>query len=197
MYRKFACCRVVVSKVVGKGFVLVAQSCTRPLKQGLHQKPEEKHFDSTRLEKSCLVLEFGKIFYDSGPQGYYLISADQCCGVPRTHPLLTTFPLLQPQKDCSIATRFHHKATLTYVIMSKLLTVFGATGQQGGNLIEYTLQHAELSQLYRLRGVTRDVSKATAVALQEKGVEMVQVSGSRGGYWAAIHERQVDLTYLG
>jgi uncharacterized protein YbjT (DUF2867 family) len=43
--------------------------------------------------------------------------------------------------------------------MSKLLTVFGATGQQGGSLIAYVLNHPTLSKLYHLRGITRDVSK--------------------------------------
>ena len=59
--------------------------------------------------------------------------------------------------------------------MSKLLTVFGATGQQGGSLIEYVLQNAKLSQSWRLRGITRDVTKPNAIALKEKGVELVEV----------------------
>ncbi|OBT45176.1 hypothetical protein VE00_04284 [Pseudogymnoascus sp. WSF 3629] len=58
--------------------------------------------------------------------------------------------------------------------MTKLLTVFGATGQQGGSLINYILKRPELSKLYHLRGITRDVSKANAVALKERGVEIVQ-----------------------
>ena len=57
-----------------------------------------------------------------------------------------------------------------------LLTVFGATGAQGGSLIAYMLAHPSLSKSYRLRGVTRDVAKPASVALREKGVEMVQVS---------------------
>ena len=63
--------------------------------------------------------------------------------------------------------------------MSKLLTVFGATGLQGGSVINYVLQHPELSKTYRLRGITRDVSKPAAVALREKGVEVVKVGTSR------------------
>jgi uncharacterized protein YbjT (DUF2867 family) len=58
--------------------------------------------------------------------------------------------------------------------MSKLLTVFGSTGQQGGSLIEYVLHHAELSKLYHLRGITRDSSKPSAVSLKEHGVEVLQ-----------------------
>lgn len=59
--------------------------------------------------------------------------------------------------------------------MSKLLAVFGATGLQGGSVVDYVLQHPELSKTYRLRGITRDVSKPAAVALKEKGVELVKV----------------------
>ncbi len=58
--------------------------------------------------------------------------------------------------------------------MSKLLTVFGATGKQGGSLIEYVLENSELSKLYHLRGITRDVSKPSAIALKKRGVEIVE-----------------------
>ena len=60
--------------------------------------------------------------------------------------------------------------------MSKLLTVFGATGLQGGSVVNYVLQSPELSKIYRLRGITRDVTKPAAVALKEKGVEIVKVN---------------------
>ena len=60
--------------------------------------------------------------------------------------------------------------------MSKLLTVFGATGLQGGSVVNYVLQNSELSKIYRLRGITRDVTKPAAVALKEKGVEIVKVN---------------------
>ncbi|KAI4231849.1 MAG: hypothetical protein LQ349_005346 [Xanthoria aureola] len=58
--------------------------------------------------------------------------------------------------------------------MSKLLTVFGATGQQGGSILHYLLRRPDVLNIYRLRGITRDVSKPAAVALKEAGVEMVQ-----------------------
>lgn len=58
--------------------------------------------------------------------------------------------------------------------MSKLLTVFGATGQQGGSLIAYALQNPQLNKMYNLRGVTRDTSKETARALRDRDVEVVQ-----------------------
>lgn len=59
--------------------------------------------------------------------------------------------------------------------MALLLTVFGATGQQGGNLIEYILTHPTLVKTFKLRAVTRDVTKPAALLLQEKGVEVVKV----------------------
>lgn len=62
--------------------------------------------------------------------------------------------------------------------MSKLLTVFGATGLQGGSLIKYILDRPELSKLFHLRGVTRDVSKAAAVSLQGRGIEIIQADMS-------------------
>ena len=60
--------------------------------------------------------------------------------------------------------------------MSKLLTVFGATGLQGGSVVNYVLQSSELSKIYRLRGITRDVTRPAAVALKDKGVEIVKVN---------------------
>lgn len=62
--------------------------------------------------------------------------------------------------------------------MSKLLTVFGATGLQGGSLLRYLLKRADVLNIYRLRGVTRNTKKPAAVALEEAGVEMVQVTTS-------------------
>jgi uncharacterized protein YbjT (DUF2867 family) len=60
--------------------------------------------------------------------------------------------------------------------MSKLLVVFGATGAQGGSLIYYGLQDAPLSKEYRLRGITRNGSKPSAVKLAAKCVEMAEAS---------------------
>ena len=58
--------------------------------------------------------------------------------------------------------------------MTKLLTVFGATGQQGGSVVEYVINDPELSKQYKVRGITRDLTKSAAQALQKKGVEMVE-----------------------
>ena len=58
--------------------------------------------------------------------------------------------------------------------MSKLLVVFGATGQQGGSLINTVLADPDLSKQYKIRAVTRDTSKPAAQALKAKGVELAQ-----------------------
>jgi uncharacterized protein YbjT (DUF2867 family) len=56
--------------------------------------------------------------------------------------------------------------------MSKLLVVFGATGQQGGSVVETILVDPGLSKEYSLRGTTRDVGSFAAQALTKKGVEV-------------------------
>ena len=56
----------------------------------------------------------------------------------------------------------------------KLITVFGATGNQGGSVIGAILSRPELQQKCSLRGITRNTTSAHAKALTEKGVEMVQ-----------------------
>jgi uncharacterized protein YbjT (DUF2867 family) len=58
--------------------------------------------------------------------------------------------------------------------MSKLLVVFGATGQQGGSVVETILADPELSKEYSLRGTTRDPGSSAAQALTKKGVEVVR-----------------------
>lgn len=58
--------------------------------------------------------------------------------------------------------------------MAKLLTVFGATGQQGGSVVEYVINDPELSKQYKVRAITRDLTQPAAQALQQKGVEIVK-----------------------
>jgi uncharacterized protein YbjT (DUF2867 family) len=57
--------------------------------------------------------------------------------------------------------------------MSKIFTVFGATGNQGGSVVRHILKHPELSKQYKIRAVTRDTSKPSAVALKNQGAEVV------------------------
>ncbi|KAJ5563978.1 hypothetical protein N7513_000220 [Penicillium frequentans] len=58
--------------------------------------------------------------------------------------------------------------------MSKLITVFGATGNQGGSVIRTILADSDLSKEFKIRGVTRDVNKGSSKALTTQGVEVVQ-----------------------
>lgn len=60
--------------------------------------------------------------------------------------------------------------------MSKqIVTVFGATGKQGGSVVDSILGDATASSKFAVRAVTRDVSKPSAKALVAKGVEVVSV----------------------
>ncbi len=58
--------------------------------------------------------------------------------------------------------------------MSKIITVFGATGNQGGSVIASIQGNSKLASEYKIRGVTRDPSKPKGQALAEKGVELVK-----------------------
>lgn len=58
--------------------------------------------------------------------------------------------------------------------MTKLLTVFGASGQQGGSVIDSVMRDTRLAQQYRIRGITRNSSSSSSEALRRRGVEVVQ-----------------------
>ncbi|CAG8237963.1 unnamed protein product [Penicillium salamii] len=62
--------------------------------------------------------------------------------------------------------------------MSKLITIFGATGQQGGSVIRTILQDETLSKEFKIRGISRDTSKPAAQALLKQGVELVSADMS-------------------
>jgi uncharacterized protein YbjT (DUF2867 family) len=55
-----------------------------------------------------------------------------------------------------------------------LISVVGATGNQGGSVINYLLQ----SKKFRLRGITRDRNSEKAKLLAEKGVEVVEANSN-------------------
>ncbi|CAK1367587.1 unnamed protein product [Cercospora beticola] len=55
-----------------------------------------------------------------------------------------------------------------------ILAIVGATGTQGGSIIDNVLSRSELSAKYSLRGITRDPSSDKAKALSTKGVEVVK-----------------------
>jgi hypothetical protein len=52
--------------------------------------------------------------------------------------------------------------------MSKVLVVFGATGQQGGSVVNCVINDPELSKQYKVRGVTRD-HQSSLPSLYSKG----------------------------
>ncbi|PWY87213.1 NmrA family transcriptional regulator [Aspergillus sclerotioniger CBS 115572] len=54
----------------------------------------------------------------------------------------------------------------------KTIVVFGATGQQGGSLIQYILNDPHLSSTYQIRAITRDPSTPAAQSLKTAGVEV-------------------------
>ncbi|GHJ86534.1 hypothetical protein NliqN6_2936 [Naganishia liquefaciens] len=56
-------------------------------------------------------------------------------------------------------------------VSAPLITVFGATGTQGGSVIAHLLSS---SRAYRIRAVTRDPSKPSGKKLGEKGCEVVK-----------------------
>ena len=59
--------------------------------------------------------------------------------------------------------------------MSKsIITVFGATGNQGGSIISTILNTPSLSSKYAIRAVTRDPTKESAESLAAKGATLVQ-----------------------
>ncbi|PYH94371.1 NmrA-domain-containing protein [Aspergillus ellipticus CBS 707.79] len=57
--------------------------------------------------------------------------------------------------------------------MSKLITVFGATGNQGGSVVKSILADPILSKEWKIRAVTRDTTKPAAQELAAQGVEVV------------------------
>ncbi|KAJ7448439.1 NAD(P)-binding protein [Mycena galericulata] len=63
--------------------------------------------------------------------------------------------------------------TITQDSSAPLVAVVGATGIQGGSVIKAL---AESDKPYRIRGYTRDATKAVAEALKKQGVEIVQIS---------------------
>ncbi|KAL1801757.1 hypothetical protein ACET3X_002099 [Alternaria dauci] len=56
----------------------------------------------------------------------------------------------------------------------KIITVLGATGNQGGSVIAALLAHPEIASQYSIRGVTRDASKPSAQKLLSNGVELIK-----------------------
>lgn len=57
----------------------------------------------------------------------------------------------------------------------KVITVFGATGLQGGSVASVFLNDPALNTEWAVRAVTRDVTKPSAKKLAEQGAHVVSV----------------------
>jgi len=57
----------------------------------------------------------------------------------------------------------------------KIITIFGATGAQGGAVANIFLHDAKLKPQWSVRAVTRDITKPSAVKLKSEGAEVVSV----------------------
>jgi uncharacterized protein YbjT (DUF2867 family) len=56
----------------------------------------------------------------------------------------------------------------------KVITVFGATGNQGGSTVSAILSNPSLAAKYKIRAITRDPAKPSAQALASRGAELAQ-----------------------
>ncbi|KAL6410981.1 NMRAL1 protein [Ilyonectria robusta] len=57
----------------------------------------------------------------------------------------------------------------------KIIAVFGATGQQGGSVVDIFLNDPKVKNEWSVRAVTRDITKESAKKLAAQGAEVVQV----------------------
>lgn len=57
----------------------------------------------------------------------------------------------------------------------KIIAVFGATGQQGGSVVDIFLNDPKLKNEWSVPAVTRDITKESAKKLAAQGAEVVQV----------------------
>ena len=62
----------------------------------------------------------------------------------------------------------------------KIVVVFGATGNQGGSVVDSILNDPKTAAEYKIRGITRDTSSQKAKALEAKGVECVAADINNG-----------------
>ncbi len=65
----------------------------------------------------------------------------------------------------------------------KIIVVFGATGVQGGSVAKAILGDSKMREGWAVRGVTRDVSKPSAKALESLGAETVVVGFKRNRFY--------------
>lgn len=60
--------------------------------------------------------------------------------------------------------------------MFKLLTVFGAVGNQDSSVLDSIFADSQLSKEFKLRSITRDTTKTSSHALVKQGVDVVSTS---------------------
>ncbi|OIW24042.1 NmrA-domain-containing protein [Coniochaeta ligniaria NRRL 30616] len=60
----------------------------------------------------------------------------------------------------------------------KIITVFGATGAQGGSVVDIFLHDPKLKPEWAVRAVTRDTTKASATKLQSQGAEVISADNN-------------------
>lgn len=69
----------------------------------------------------------------------------------------------------------------------KIITVFGATGNQGGSVVQIFLNDPKLKDKWAVRGVSRNVESGSAKELTALGVDMVSVCLALfPGHWRVI-----------
>lgn len=80
----------------------------------------------------------------------------------------TAGTLFQPSRYRAVS------IVVVVVIMPKhIVTIFGATGTQGGSVVKRILSTPSLAQKFSLRGITRNTSSNNAKSLASQGVEVV------------------------
>lgn len=92
----------------------------------------------------------------------------------RQCPVLCRYEIFSSNLNATTACTVKTHAAVTN--MSKIITVFGATGNQGNSVIQQIISDSRLSKEFLVRGVTRDTSKPASKALEKQGVTLVKVS---------------------
>ena len=105
------------------------------------------------------------------------INIKSVLAVPRIRHTGDSLSLLEVIAFAETTVFFHliaREHIRTHSTMSKLLVVFGATGQQGGSVAKCVLADPELSKQYKIRAISRDPSSPASQALQKQGIEVVK-----------------------
>ncbi len=98
-----------------------------------------------------------------------ILQLSHCAVRFAAHPLR----LLQDLQDICL------RSNITTMSGKKIITVFGATGSQGGSVVDIFLADPKLKSDWSVRAVTRDTTKDSAKKLQSRGAEVVNVSHHR------------------